>query len=270
MAIIYSFSDIHGFYGAMMDTLSLVDLDSSKENKLILLGDYVDRGKGSCEVLYQLMKLEEKYPSQIITLLGNHDEMFIDWYLLNDELQWLSQDVNFLTVKSFFSNEHFIDVMEQLVKRKKSYVEMSQYMVKEIRIKHSDLLDWFAEKRKKSLYYETDTQIYVHAGICETDEELWKYATEQDEFTWKYPAETGPFYKDIIAGHVSTVEVANDINYLGKVFWDRQSHFFIDGETVKSKIVPLLKYDSCKGVYSSFKKSVDGSWVEYQITKGRT
>lgn len=269
MATIYSISDIHGFYGEMMDTFSLVDLDSSKENKLILLGDYVDRGEDSCQVLYLLKKLEEKYPSQVIILLGNHDEMFIDWYTLNDELQWLSQDVNLLTIKSFFSNENFIDVMEQLVIRKNSYIEMSQYMVKEIRKNHSELLDWFAEKRKESLYYETDNQIYVHAGICETDEELWKYATEAEEFTWKYPAETGSFYKDIIAGHVTTVEVANDISYLGKVFWDRQSHFFIDGETVKSKIVPLLKYNSCTDVYSSYKKSIDGSWVEYQITKRR-
>lgn len=102
MSNIYAFSDIHGFYEFMLDTLSLVDLDSSKENKLIFLGDYVDSGKDSCQVLYHIKELEEKYPEQVIVLLGNHEEMFIDWYTLKDELQWLSQDVNFLTLKSFF------------------------------------------------------------------------------------------------------------------------------------------------------------------------
>lgn len=267
MSIVYSISDIHGFYESMIDSLSLVDLDSDKNNKLILLGDYVDRGKESCQVLYHLKELEEKYPKQVIVLLGNHEEMFIDWFTLNDDLYWLSQESNFLTVKSFFSSEQFIGIIKHMKMEEESYSEVSQYMVKEIRKYHSELLDWLVDKKKENLYYETDKQIYVHAGICEADQFLWKYATQPEEFTWKYPAETGSFYKDIIAGHISTVIVSTDTSYLGKVYWDKQSHFFIDGETERSKIVPLLKYDTCTGVYSSYAKGMEGTWVEYNITK---
>lgn len=78
MAVIYSMSDIHGDYDAMMDTLSLVDLDSDKEIKLILLGDYIDRGKDSFGVLNYVKQLEENYPEQIVVLIGNHEEMFMD------------------------------------------------------------------------------------------------------------------------------------------------------------------------------------------------
>ncbi|MFT8322390.1 MAG: metallophosphoesterase [Bacillus sp. (in: firmicutes)] len=269
MGTIYSIGDIHGFYEFMLNTLSLVDLDSSKENKLIFLGDYVDRGKDSCQALYHIKELEEKYPEQVIVLLGNHEEMFIDWYTLKDEIQWLSQDLNFLTVKSFFSSEQFINIIGKMEIKRESYSEVSEYIIKEIRKLHPDLLDWLSEKKKTPLYYETDKQIYVHAGICETDPFLWKYATQPEEFTWEYPAETGSFYKDIIAGHISTVTVSADSEYLGKVFWDKQSHFFIDGEAERSGIVPLLKYDTYTGIYSSYTKEMDKSWMEYQITKRR-
>lgn len=267
MAIIYAVSDIHGDYEAMLDTLSLVDLDSDRKHKLIFLGDYIDRGKDSCRVLYHIKKLEEQYPKQVISLLGNHEQMFMEWFTLKDRLQWLAQEANFITVKSFFSSEQLNEILLNIERKKESYSEISQYMVKEIRKSHSELLDWLANKEKEPLFYETDNQIYVHAGICETDESLWKHATDPYDFTWKYPPETGVFYKDIIAGHTSTVVVSNDNNYLGKVYWDKESHFFIDGETTKSNIVPLLKFDTCTGIYSSYEKQMDGSWSEYQITK---
>ncbi|GJM71578.1 hypothetical protein HMSSN036_37940 [Paenibacillus macerans] len=52
-------------------------------------------------------------------------------------------------------------------------------------------------------------------------------------------------------------------------FWDKQSHFYIDGNTRVSKTIPVLKYDTASGKYSSFKKikQDDGSfvWREYAI-----
>lgn len=268
MATIYSISDIHGCYEAMIDTLNLVDLDSDKENKLILLGDYVDGGKDSYRVLNHIKKLEEKYPNQVETLLGNHDKMFIDWYTtIEDDSQWLSHDFKLLTVKSFFSEEQFEMMEDQPEMRNGSYFEISQYIVKMLREKHSLLLNWLSEKDKQSPYYETDNQIYVHAGIREEDEELWKHATEPNEFIWKYPAETGVFIKDIIAGHVSTAEIANDKSYLGRVFWDKYSHFYIDGGTLRSNIVSILKYNTFTKLYSSYEKISDGTWSEYPITK---
>lgn len=267
MPVIYSISDIHGNYEAMIDTLELVDLDSDKNHKLILLGDYVDRGTESCQVLYYIKKLEEQYPEQVIILLGNHDQMFIEWLTLKDELHWLAQEDNVLTVKSFFSEEQFNDMMLKMKSKKDTYSKISEYLAQELKSHHASLVNWFVNKNEGSLFYETDDQIYVHAGIYEVDETLWKHATEPSEFTWKYPAEIGYFYKDIIAGHNASAMVAEDISYLGKVYWDRQSHFFIDGDTPESNSVPLLKFDVDTGEYSSYYKQLDGSWTEYQITK---
>lgn len=266
MGVIYSVSDIHGDYEALIDTLSLVDLNSNKNNKLVFLGDYISRGKDSCKVLYHVKDLEEKYPNKVIVLIGNHEQMFLDWYNNKAEFSWLFEDQKFMTVKSFFETNKWDSFFKNPLQLKKYTLRMNNLIKSEIKKEHSELLQWLNSKSDK-LFYETKNQIYVHAGICEVDSELWKHATEPYEFTWKYPAEIGSFYKDIIAGHISTVEVSKDNSYLGRIFWDGQSHFYIDGDTVKSGVVPLLKYDINTGIYSSYKKDDSESWTEYHITK---
>lgn len=127
------------------------------------------------------------------------------------------------------------------------------------------LINWL-----KSLpyYYETHNQIYVHAGIDEEAEELWKWGSEDYYFCSKYPHTTGTFLKDIIAGHIATSEISGHSDY-HNVYWDKQSHFYIDGDTRVSKTIPILKYDTVSGKYTSYEKiyKKDGSfvWQEYLI-----
>jgi serine/threonine protein phosphatase 1 len=44
MSLIYAISDIHGYLQPLEEALSLVDLESDIENKLIVCGDYIDYG----------------------------------------------------------------------------------------------------------------------------------------------------------------------------------------------------------------------------------
>lgn len=62
-------------------------------------------------------------------------------------------------------------------------------------------------------YYESDTQIYVHAGIDEEAGEYWKWGTEDYFYCSKYPHTLGKFEKDIIAGHIFTSQIAKNENY---------------------------------------------------------
>lgn len=127
------------------------------------------------------------------------------------------------------------------------------------------LIKWL---KNLPFYYETDTQIFVHAGIDEEAEELWKWGSEDYYFCSKYPHTIGKFFKDIIAGHVSTSEITGIVDY-HKVYWDKESHFYIDGDTRVSNIIPVLKYDTASGTYSGFEKikQDDGGfvWREYAI-----
>ncbi len=126
-----------------------------------------------------------------------------------------------------------------------------------------NIIDWL---KSLPLYYETDTQIFVHAGVEEA-EEYWKCGTEDYVFCFKYPHTIGKFYKDIVAGHIFTSEITRDENY-HNVWYDGKSHFYIDGETEKSKFIPVLKYDTIEKKYSSFERLLKGDntvWSEYII-----
>lgn len=108
---------------------------------------------------------------------------------------------------------------------------------------HRELVLWMKNLR---LFYETKTQIFVHAGVDEEipdDEIEWcTLGTPDDVMTGKYPPTVGYFYKDIIAGHVATSLLANDKSFDG-IFFDGASHFYIDGSAAKFKRVLCLVYD---------------------------
>ena len=65
--LIYSMSDIHGFLEAFQSALKKVDL--SGENKIVFLGDYIDYGPQSREVLEIIMHLQKKYGANKVVVL---------------------------------------------------------------------------------------------------------------------------------------------------------------------------------------------------------
>lgn len=221
MAYIYSMSDIHGeieIFKEIFDSLIKNNLENNKENKFILLGDYLDRKNRNTKILTYIKNIQTIYKNQIIVLIGNHEFMFLE------DIQTGAID---------FDDKNIIDWLKSL-----------------------------------PFYYETDTQIFVHAGIDEEAGEYWKWGTEDYFYCSKYPHTLGKFQKDIIAGHIFTSEITKNENY-HEVFWDRKNHFYIDGATEKSKFIPVLKYNTNSKKYSSFKKALSKDdtllWLEYII-----
>lgn len=263
----YFLSDIHGCYDAMIEALSIIDLDD-EEVEVYFTGDYIDSGNCSFKVLYQLKDLQEKYGKRIIVLPGNHEQALIEWIYSNDEFLSISNIPPYETLSDIVGESE----INRLKPKTKKYIDTKAYNenIKKIaKDKHSELLKWLL-KIYKNKYYENDKQIILHAGIMEVEDEneLWKMMTPEEYFLNKYPADTGYFYKDIIAGHVSSRTVSRNDDYLGSVFYDGKSHFYIDGETPLTKIVPVLKYNVKTKVYSSFEKNLINNkevWKEYII-----
>ncbi|HEU7694074.1 TPA: metallophosphoesterase [Streptococcus pneumoniae] len=240
MAKLFAISDIHGHLDEFISALSKVDL-SDKNNRLILIGDYIDNGLQSFQVISKIIELEEVYPNQIITLLGNHEEWFYDWLILENPTSSSFSE----TIKSFFSPEELTYILKSNVNNFEAGVR------NEIKnnIKFNPFINWFKKRYRDKRYYETDTQIFVHAGIDEEAGKIWKDLTSSEMFTNKFPITTGGFFKDIVSGHIASWEVAKDKTYQGKIYFDGKNHYFIDGDVYHSKTIPVICYDTVTKSY---------------------
>ena len=236
MAKIYAISDIHGYLDEFINALNKVEL-SDKDNRLILLGDYIDNGSKSFQVLSKIIELEEMYSGQIITLFGNHDEWFYEWLIPETPTASAFGE----TIQSFFSPE---ELKEILVSNPNNFEIAIRNAIKT----KTKFIDWFKERYKDKRYYETDNQIFVHAGIDEEAGDLWEELTNPETLTNKFPVTTSAFIKDVISGHIASHQVSRDDSYLGKVYYN-QNHYFIDGDVNHSKTIPVLCYDTITKKY---------------------
>ena len=79
--MLYAVGDIHGELEKLDELLELLPLED--DDRLVFLGDYVDRGPEACGVIERLVGLAEHRPCTF--LLGNHESMFLDFLGWTDE-----------------------------------------------------------------------------------------------------------------------------------------------------------------------------------------
>lgn len=178
-------SDIHGCYEQFVKLLEYWD----KSMKLVILGDLIDRGEASKQVVQELMKLKETYQNQVVVLKGNHEDMFLKF--LQDPVRM--GDIYFfnggrMTVKDFI-DESFI-----LHRGLKELADL----VQERASKEVNFI------RNLPLYEELGKVLFVHAGI---DPKLpnWR-DTSEECFVWtrdmvNHRNNTG---KVVVYGHTPT------------------------------------------------------------------
>ncbi|MGE5406503.1 MAG: metallophosphoesterase family protein, partial [Methanosarcina sp.] len=112
-------------------------LKATPGDRIIFLGDYIDRGSHSKEVIDYIISLKEKH-FDIITLKGNHEAMLLDALETGDSTLWFWNG-GYETVKSFN-----IDLIYDLDKKYVSFFNN---------------LAW---------YHEEGKYLFVHAGFNDT------------------------------------------------------------------------------------------------------
>ncbi len=82
MERIFAVGDIHGCYTKLVDLMERIKIHNKKDI-LVFLGDYIDRGDQSREVVDYLVRLKKQRPNTVF-LLGNHEQMLLEY--LNGEM----------------------------------------------------------------------------------------------------------------------------------------------------------------------------------------
>jgi len=79
--------DIHGCLGILKGLMDKIDWDPEKDD-LIFLGDYIDRGRDSKGVIDYILGLKKR-SQNIQCLMGNHEELFLNYINGDDEGSFL-------------------------------------------------------------------------------------------------------------------------------------------------------------------------------------
>ncbi|OPH62191.1 metallophosphoesterase [Paenibacillus ferrarius] len=189
-------SDIHGCHTKFLKLLEHVKHDPA-EDKLILLGDYMDRGLKSKEVIETVKNLVEHH--KVVALRGNHDQMFLDAINGQDDYIFLHNGgIN--TIESYcglnwFENHSGFDFNR--------YLEAKDFIKRHYH-EHIAFID------SLPFYHEDESHIYVHAGLSPYyTEKDWK-SQPTENFLWIrdiFLANKTPFSKTIVFGHTPTINL---------------------------------------------------------------
>jgi serine/threonine protein phosphatase 1 len=99
MGRFYVFGDIHGQAGMLDGILDRIAPDK-KSDKLIFLGDYIDRGPEAKKVVDRLLALKRaRYKT--VFLKGNHEAMLLDSYLTGRQPEFFLSNGGEATLKSY-------------------------------------------------------------------------------------------------------------------------------------------------------------------------
>ena len=101
-------SDIHGCHQTFLKLLETIDYSSSSD-KLYILGDCIDRGPSSKEVLDWIMD-NQKEGAEILVIRGNHEQMMIRSKKegIKQYLRWMKNGGE--QVLESFGVENFLDI----------------------------------------------------------------------------------------------------------------------------------------------------------------
>ena len=142
-------SDIHGCYDELMALVARLPLERERD-RVVFLGDYVDRGPNSRAVVEQVMDWEARYPHWVF-LQGNHEDEMLN------ALQYGGR------VHAWFDHWYQQGGRETL----RSYLPQGWSRFWRRSFQAGDVvpeahLAWLAARPR---YFEDDAYIYVHAGL---------------------------------------------------------------------------------------------------------
>jgi diadenosine tetraphosphatase ApaH/serine/threonine PP2A family protein phosphatase len=100
--------DLHGDLKSLLWVLKDIDFEArltNPNNKLIFLGDYVDRGTNSIGVLYVICYLKHKFPNSVVLMRGNHEAPVEFPFSSHDLPLKLAQKYGHNTAESIYCNK---------------------------------------------------------------------------------------------------------------------------------------------------------------------
>ncbi|WP_445664950.1 metallophosphoesterase family protein [Fodinibius sp. AD559] len=179
--------DIHGCFHSMKALLE--KLEPYYDRQFVFVGDYIDRGPGSKQVVDYLLDFKKRV--DCVFLRGNHEQMLLDAFQQNKKDMWFMNGGR-ATIESY---EPEGDDMKLPDSHREFY-------------------------ENTRLYYETENYFFVHAGLspAKTIADSIEDENVVREFLWERShlnAFETPWEKTVVFGHTPRPKPIQKENMIG-------------------------------------------------------
>lgn len=194
----FAIGDIHGDLVALRALIQKLPL-VAEEDTLVFLGDYVDRGPQSAEVVRVVRALERDVGCRVVCLRGNHED---GWLRARREgwPEFVLPPPNgcLAAMRSFLGEPQ--PVLGELPKQH----ELESLMYG--RFLPEDVVEWM---QGLPYFYEDEHGIYVHAGLIER-EGRFLHPSETEPKTALLWTRSQKFFREYDGKHVVVGHTATD------------------------------------------------------------
>lgn len=204
LILIYVMSDLHGMFDKYIEMLE--NIQFSDTDVLYILGDVIDRGKGSIKILQDMMLRPHIYP-----IVGNHELMAIKC------LRWLCDEITEELIRNL-DEEKTLDLVEWITNGGYNTI---QELKKLSRKEKEDIIDYLMEFRAYEVVLLKDKQfLLVHAGLdhFEPNKQLCEY--DINDLVWVRPDFDDSYFDDpktyVIVGHTPTLSITKKAEIIYK------------------------------------------------------
>ena len=215
---VWAIGDVHGYADTLLALLDSLNLNS--RDRVVLLGDLVDRGPRSCEVI----RIARENP-QIFSVLGNHEEMMLNSFDVDNIETMTAQQTNWFYVGGRATNQSYIDEFTN------SQGDIDDF---DLRIRVGKDLAWLDSLPH---HIVLDDFRLVHAGYSPWDGDLDLQST--DTLMWI----RGEFHNSITPVDEKRTVVFGHSTVLG--FGLRQTEIWKSETELKNSRPAAIGIDSC-------------------------
>ncbi|MBF0477729.1 MAG: serine/threonine protein phosphatase [Deltaproteobacteria bacterium] len=173
MGKIFAIGDIHGCLGMLTSLFNKLPIDQ-KDDLIVFLGDYIDRGTDSKGVIDFILRLREA-GFRMVCLAGNHEVMFKNYLSHKNEALFLLNGG--CETLAGYPGTGWADKRKSIPAAHREFINSLVY------------------------YHETEDYIFVHAGLRDG---IPLARQSEDDLVWirtEFYLSQYDFGKDVIFGH---------------------------------------------------------------------
>ncbi|HPV40761.1 MAG TPA: metallophosphoesterase family protein [Spirochaetota bacterium] len=206
----YIIGDIHGYFKRLVSVFDQVSARIKPADTLIFLGDYIDRGPHSYEVVDFLIELSRTQTLNTVFLKGNHEDMFMAYLRGEDTVGAYIINGGDATIRSYIAHRGVFELPRH----------------------HREFIGALR------LYYEGEDFIAVHAGLNPMADSL--EAQDEHDLLWireQFFSCNKRWEKTIIFGHTPVAYLSRE----GPIYHDaRRNIIGIDSGVIMGNQLTCL------------------------------